>query len=223
MPRDVGRREFLAAASTAGLTLWFGIPGGVPTAGAIAAFEPNAWLTITPDGAITVHITKAEMGQGIGTAFAQIVAEELEADWKDIRVDYPINDPKFGEMLTAGSWSVALSFDTLSRAGAAARITLIDTAARLWAVDVADCFAARSVVRHRPTGRSIRYRTLVARVPTTKALTADELKAIPLKTPARYTLVGRSMPRLDIPDKTTARARFGIDTFLPGMAYAKVA
>ena len=218
----ISRRAFLAA-GTGGLALAFVIPGGVSVGTAAAAFEPNAWLTITPDGAITVHITKAEMGQGIGTAFAQIVAEELEADWKDIRVDYPINDPKFGEMLTAGSWSVALSFDALSRAGAAARMMLIDAAAKRWAVDAADCRAERSVVRHPRTRRSIAYRELVARGPITKSLTAEELKAIPLKKPAQYTLVGRSMPRLDIPDKTTARARFGIDMFLPGMAYAKVA
>src|SRR2546426_6236260 len=65
---------------------------------------------------ITVHITKAEMGQGVGTALAQIVAEELEADWKDVRIDYPMNDPKYGLMLTGGSWSVNWTFDSLSRA-----------------------------------------------------------------------------------------------------------
>ena len=72
------------------------MPGGrgVRAATAAAPFEPNAWLTITPDGAITVHVTRAEMGQGVGTALAQIVAEELEADWKDVRIDYPVNDPK---------------------------------------------------------------------------------------------------------------------------------
>ena len=109
----IGRRHFLATGA-AGLTLGFLLPAASRIAEAAATFEPNAWLTITPDGAVTVHITKAEMGQGIGTAFAQIVAEELEADWKDIRVDYPVNDPKFGAMLTVGSWSVRLSFETLS-------------------------------------------------------------------------------------------------------------
>ena len=100
--RELSRREFVAAAGAAGLALTFAIPGP-HRARAATAFEPNAWLTITPDGAVTVHITKAEMGQGIGTAFAQIVAEELEADWKDIRVDYPINDPKFGVATSTAS------------------------------------------------------------------------------------------------------------------------
>src|SRR5207247_8508358 len=94
------------------------------------------------------------MGQGVGTALAQIVAEELEADWKDIRIDYPINDPKYGLMLTGGSWSVNWTFDALSRAGAAARIMLVDAAARYWQVSPHDCTAGPAVVRHLPPRRS---------------------------------------------------------------------
>jgi CO/xanthine dehydrogenase Mo-binding subunit len=190
---------------------------------AAAAFAPNAWLTITPDGAVTVHVTKAELGQGIGTALAQIVGEELEADWKDIQIDYPMFDPKYGIMYTGGSRSIYDSFDVLSRAGAAARIMLVDAAATLWAVTPASCEAQRGRVRHPPTGRSVSYGELVARAPITKTLTADELKAIVLKKPGAYTLIGQSMPRFDIPEKVDGRARFAIDVFLPGMAYAKVA
>jgi isoquinoline 1-oxidoreductase len=220
---DLSRRDFLAASSAAGLLLAFEAPGGTRIANAATAFTPNAWLTITPDGVITVHIAKAEMGQGIATALAQIVAEELEADWKDVRVDFPASDPKYGRMFTGGSRSIHDSFDALSRAGAAARIILIGAAARLWAVDPADCLAERGVVRHRQTGRSIAYGELVARVPITKTLTADELKAVVLKKPEQYTLIGKSMPRFDIPEKVDGRAKFAIDVFLPGMAYAKVA
>lgn len=215
----ITRRAFLAGG--AGLTVAFVIPG-VPSA-ATTAFEPNAWLTITRDGIVTVHVAKAEMGQGIGTAFAQIVAEELEADWKDVRLDYPGNDPRYGPMSTGGSRSIHESFDALSRAGAAARLMLIDAAAKLWAVDPADCRAERGVVRHRQTGRAISYGDLVARVPITKTLTGDELKAIALKTPGQYTLIGKSLPRADIPEKVDGRASYAIDVFLPGMAYAKVA
>src|SRR2546426_12087419 len=167
---ELSRRDFLktTAVAGAGLTLSFTIPGaGAREASAAAAFEPNATLTITPDGIITVHITKAEMGQGVGTALAQIVAEELAADWKDIRLDYPINDPKYGFMITVASLSVFSLFDPLSRAGAAARIMLIDAAAKHWNVNPADCIAERGVVRHPPTGRSISYGELVARVPIT--------------------------------------------------------
>ena len=130
MSRRVTRRAFLAsAAAGAALTIRFPLVGPGEATGA-AAYDPNAALTITPDGLVTVHITKAEMGQGVGTALAQIVAEELEADWKDVRIDYPTSDPKYGLMLTGGSWSVNWTFDALSRAGAAARLTLIDAAAK---------------------------------------------------------------------------------------------
>ncbi len=221
----IDRRDFLATAGATGLTLLFSIPVGRSprVAAAATVFEPNAWLTITPDGAITVHVVMAEMGQGVGTALAQIVAEELEADWKDIRVDYPVNDPKYGRMQTSGSQSISASFDTLSRAGAAAGLMLIDAAARHWGVDVGDCIAERGAITHPRTGRSITYGQLVAQVPITKTLTPEELKTIPLKKPERYRLIGRSIPRLDVPEKVDGRAAFGIDVFLPGMAYAKIA
>src|SRR5213594_1933171 len=223
MKSRVTRRAFLASAAAAGaaLTIRFPLVGPGDAAGA-AAYDPSAALTITPDGLVTVHITKAEMGQGVGTALAQIVAEELEADWKDVRVDYPTNDPKFGLMLTGGSWSVNWTFDTLSRAGAAARLALIDAAAKSWNASAADCVAERGVVRHLPTGRSLRYGEIVSKVPITKTFTEDELKQITLKKPADYRVVGQWIPRLDIPDKVNGKAKFGMDTFLPNMVYAKV-
>jgi len=227
MTGKLSRRSFLkhGAVAGVGLTLHFTLPAnrGATEAAAASAFEPNASLTITPDGLITVHIAKAEMGQGVGTALAQIVAEELEADWKDIRVDYPTSDPKYGLMLTGGSWSVNWTFDTLSRAGAAARIILVDAAASHWKVPAAECMAARGIVRHQPTGRSIPYGEIVAKVPITRTLSEDDVKKITLKKPGEYKVIGQWIPRLDIPEKTTGKAKFGIDRFVPGMAYAKVA
>ena len=223
MSARVTRRGFLASAAAAGAVLTIRFPLVPPgAADAAAAYDPNAALTIGSNGIVTVHITKAEMGQGVGTALAQIVAEELEADWKDVRVDYPTNDPKYGLMLTGGSWSVNWTFDTLSRAGAAARLALIDAAAKSWDVSPADCVAERGVVRHLPSGRALRYGDIVARMPITKTFTEDELKQITLKKPSEYRVVGQWIPRLDIPDKVTGKAKFGIDTFLPNMVYAKV-
>jgi isoquinoline 1-oxidoreductase beta subunit len=224
MTTKLSRRAFLATTTVAGVGLTIRFPlFGAPDAAAAAAFDPSPAMTITPDGLVTVHITKAEMGQGVGTALAQIVAEELEADWKDVRIDYPTADPKYGLMLTGGSWSVNWTFDALSRAGAAARLALIDAAAASWKVPAAECMAERGVVRHLPTGRSLTYGEIVKRVPITKTFSEDDLKKITLKSPAEYRVIGHWIPRLDIPDKVTGRAKFGIDAFVPDMVYAKVA
>jgi len=224
MTTRLTRRAFLATgtAASVGLTIRFPL-FGAPDAAAAAAFDPSPMITITPDGLVTVHITKAEMGQGVGTALAQIVAEELEADWKDVRIDYPIANEKYGLMLTGGSWSVNWTFDALSRAGAAARLALVDAAAASWNVPAAECVAERGVVRHLASGRSLSYGEIVKRVPITKTFSEEDLKKITLKKPADYRVVGKWTPRLDIPEKVTGKAKFGIDTFLPNMVYAKVA
>src|SRR2546429_440595 len=220
---ELSRRNFLKTTAVAGVGLTLNFTLRAREASAAAAFEPNAALTITPDGIITVHITKAEMGQGVGTALAQIVAEELEADWKDVRIDYPMNDPKYGLMLTGGSWSVNWTFDSLSRAGAGARMLLTEAAAKQMNVAVADCVAEDGRIRHLPTGRSMPYGEIVAKVPITRTLSEEDLKKIELKKPSQYRIIGKWIPRLDIPEKVTGKAKFGIDTFLPGMVYAKVA
>jgi len=186
MTTELNRRDFLkgSAVTGVGMTLWFTLGDGVGRAASASAFDPDASMTITPDGLVTVHITKSEMGQGVGTALAQILAEELEADWKDIRVDYPTSDPKYGLMLTGGSWSVNWTFDTLSRAGAAARLALVDAAAQYWKVPAEECVASRSMVRHLPTGRSISYGEIVAKAPITRKFSEDDLKKLVLKNPA---------------------------------------
>jgi len=225
MTTELSRRDFIksSAATGVGLTIWFTLGDGVGRTAGASAFEPNASMTITPDGLVTVHITKSEMGQGVGTALAQVVAEELEADWKDIRVDYPTSDPKLGLMLTGGSWSVNWTFDTLLRAGAAARLALVDAAAQYWKVPAEECAAARSIVRHLPTGRSMSYGEIVAKAPITKKFSDEDLKKITLKKPAEYKVVGQWIQRLDIPEKTNGKAKFGIDSFVAGMLYAKTA
>ena len=226
MTTQLDRRDFLksGAAAGVGLAVYFTIPagrGGVVEAA--AKYEPNAFITIMPDGLVTVHVLKAEMGQGVGTALAQVVAEELETDWKDMRIDYPVADPKYGLMLTGGSWSINWTFDSLSRGAAAARMALIDAAATSWKVPASECSAARSAVRHLPTGRVLTYGEIVAKAPITRTFSEDDLKKITLKKPAEYKVIGQWIQRLDIPEKTNGRAKFGIDTFLPGMAYAKIA
>jgi len=224
MTSEVSRRDFLkASAAGAGFVLTFRIAGGAMSAAeAAGAWEPNTVFTIDPSGIITVHITKAEMGQGVGTALAQIVAEELEADWRDIRIDYPTSDPKYGLMLTGGSWSVNWTFDALSRAGAGARHLLIEAAAKHMNEPASECIAEGNRVRHLPSGKFLTYGDIVSKGLITATLSDEELKKIQLKKPAEYKVIGKWIQRLDVPEKTNGRAKFGIDRFLPGMVYAKV-
>jgi isoquinoline 1-oxidoreductase beta subunit len=152
------------------------------------AFEPTLWYRIDPSGGISVKVTKAEMGQHIGTALARIVAEELEADWEDVSVDYVDTDPKYGLFLTGGSWSVWTSFDQLSRAGAAGRVALIEEGARLLGVAADQCIARRSQVVC--GDRQIGYGDIVARGRFNQTYTDEQLANLSLKPAADRTLIG---------------------------------
>lgn len=183
------------------------------------AFEPTLWYRIDPSGGISVKVTKAEMGQHIGTALARIVAEELEADWEDISVDYVDTDPKYGLFLTGGSWSVWTSFDQLSRAGAAGRVALIEEGARLLGVAADQCIARRSQVVC--GDRQISYGDIVARGRFNQTYTDEQLASLSLKPAADRTLIGADTQALDIPEKTIGAATYGIDATYEGMVYAK--
>ena len=226
---DFNRRSFLVGASAAGLAFGYAAlegVSGISEALAAVPFGPTAWYSIAPDGKVTVMVGKAEMGQHVSSAMAQIVAEELEADWRMMAIALPDNDPKYndpllGALITGGSWSVRMNFDAMSRAGAAGRITLIDAGAAMMGVPTAECRASNSQVIHSKTGKKVSYAKIVSDGKASKAWTADELKAIKLKAPGSYTLVGQSVPQLDIPPKTNGTAKYGIDAMVPGMLYGK--
>jgi isoquinoline 1-oxidoreductase len=226
---DLHRRSFLIGGTAAGLAFGYAAVSGLSVVGdafAAGSFGPTAWYSIAPDGKVTVMVGKAEMGQHVSSAMAQIVAEELEADWRLMTIALPDNDPKYndpvlGALITGGSWSVRMNFDAMSRAGAAGRITLIDAGAAMLGVPAGECRASNSQVIHSKTGKKVSYARIVSEGKASKAWTADELKAIKLKTPDQYTLVGQSVPQLDIPSKTNGTAKFGIDAMMPGMVYGK--
>jgi isoquinoline 1-oxidoreductase subunit beta len=229
LPSDLKRRNFLIGSGAAGLAFGYvavwGVHG-ISDALAAGKFEPTAWYSIAPDGKITVMVGKAEMGQHVSSAMAQIVAEELEADWRMMNIQLVDNDPKYndpvlGALITGGSWSVRMNFDAMSRAGAAGRITLIDAGAAMMGVPAGECRASNSQVIHTKTGKKVSYAKIVADGKASRVWTADELKAIKLKTPGQYTLVGQSVPQLDIPPKTNGTAKYGIDAMVPGMLYGK--
>ena len=227
---DLSRRSFIVGTSAAGLALGFAsVPGSSALAApaAPAAFDPSVWYSIAPDGLVTVTCGKADMGQHIASTMAQLVAEELGANWKDMRVQLASNDPKYndpvlGAQITGGSWSTMMNFDAMSRAGAAGRIALTEAAAAMLGVPAGELVVRDSTISHPKSKKSVSFADVVKSGKATKKFSADELKALKLKTPDQYRLVGQSIPQIDIPSKTNGTAKYGIDTFLPGMVYGKI-
>lgn len=181
--------------------------------------SPTLWFAIDGDGTVSVNIIRAEMGQHVGTALARILADELEADWAKVRVVHVDSDPKWGLMVTGGSWSVSQSFQQFSQAGAAGRIALVEAGARLLNVAPSACHAAQGRVV--AGTRSVSFGEIVSKGALTRTFTADELKTLPLKPVDQRRLIGRPVKALDIAPKTTGAALYGIDARVPGMVYAR--
>src|SRR6516165_9977723 len=165
MPQ-ISRRLFITsvAAAGGGLTLGLRLPEGIGSAAAAGnPAEVNAWVVIHPDDTVIIRVARSEMGQGITTSLPMLVAEELGCDWSKVRAEFPSPEENlrrkraWGEMSTGGSRSVRTSQEYLRKAGAAAREMLIAAAAAQWNVPVAECQAAKSVVIHKSSGRSLRY------------------------------------------------------------------
>ena len=187
---DLSRRSFLVGTAAAGLALGYsGVPGMLGADQALAApsnFDPSVWYSIAPDGIVTVTCGKADMGQHIASTMAQIIAEELGASWKDMRVQLASNDPKFndpvlGAQITGGSWSTMMNFDAMSRAGAAGRMALIDAAAS--AMGMPPFYKGELVVRESTISdpkskKSMSFADIVKSGKITKTFTPEELKAI---------------------------------------------
>jgi isoquinoline 1-oxidoreductase subunit beta len=224
---DLSRRSFLVGAAASGLMLGYSAVPDAFAATAPANFEPSVWYAIAPDGLVTVTCGKADMGQHIASTMAQIVCEELGAKWSDMRVSLASNDPKFndpvlGAQITGGSWSTMMNFDAMSRAGAAGRIALTEAAAASMGVPASELVVRDSVISHTKSKKQMSFADIVKSRKATKTFTPDELKAITLKTPDQYALIGVSVPQIDIPSKTNGTAKYGIDVMLPGMVYGKV-
>ncbi|NIS61348.1 MAG: molybdopterin-dependent oxidoreductase [Proteobacteria bacterium] len=185
-------------------------------------FSPSPWLLITPDNIVTVIVGKSEMGQGVSTSLPMIVADEIEADWEQVRVKMApageeYKDPVWGMQTTGGSTSIRHMFGPLRKASAAAREMLVSAAAQTWTVPVLECEAYRGRVRHTESGRSLSYGQLCQ-----KAAKIPIPPNPPLKKKSQFGLIGTSMPRLDVPDKVNGSAIFGMDVFIPDMLYAAV-
>jgi len=213
----LSRREFVAAgvAAGAGLVIGFYLPHGGESQ---KEFSPNAYLRITPDNKVTIVVARSEMGQGVRTSLPMILAEELEADWKQIEIEQAGASTLFGDQTTGGSASVRTTWDPMRKAGAAAREMLISAAALNWGVPRSSCTAESGHIKHAPSGRSLSYGELVS-----KAVALPIPTDVPLKQSKDYKIVGQRMRRLDTPSKVKGEAIFGIDFRLPGMKFAVLA
>ena len=218
---DPSRRGFLIAMVGAGAMLGYARSGLAATATASPSelFEPTIWYGIDPSGTVTVNIIRAEMGQHVGTALARIVADELEADWDKVKTVTVDSDPKWGLMITGGSWSVWQSFPLLSRAGAAGRIALVEEGAKLLGVNPQVCTARNGAVHAR--GKSISYGDIVARGNLRRTYPPEQLQKMPIKPPAERRLIGKDVVALDVPSKVNGKARYGLDAAVDGMIYAR--
>lgn len=224
----LSRRGFLVASGATGIMFGFSgvlaaidpaVPGNVPAEPTEPTFAPTIWFGIDATGIVTVNIIRAEMGQHVGTALARILADELEADWSKVRIVHVDTDPKWGFMVTGGSWSVWQTFPVFSQAGAAGRIALIEAGAKLLGAAPAQCSARAGAVHG--GGRSISYGDIAKSGTVARQFTPDELAKLPIKPVKDRRLIGRKTPALDIDTKTNGTAIYGIDAKVPDMVYAR--
>jgi isoquinoline 1-oxidoreductase beta subunit len=187
------------------------------------SFRPNVWLEVRPDNTVIVTVNKSEMGQGVYTSLPMIVADELDADWKNVRMEVApaadaYKDPAWGTQSTGGSSSIRHMYEPLRKAGAAAREMLLLAAAREWNVAVRECAVVLGHVRHINSSRMLTYGQL-----TMEAARLEVPQNPILKKENQFRYIGKDIPRLDMHDKVNGVAQFGIDSFMPGMLYAAIA
>src|SRR5580700_5460667 len=235
IPSTVNRRDFILTAVSVAGGLIIGI-GAAPRSARAAAIserpwndseyaphEIDAWIAIDPDDSVLIRYQRSEMGQGSMTALPMMITEELQCDWSKVRIEYASSNRSvrenrvYGNMYSHGSMSVRESQKKMQQVGASARERLIAAAAARWKVTASECVAAQSVVTHQPSGRTLRYGQLAA--DAAKVKLAHEPA---IKTPAQFTFIPRSIPRVDLVHKTDGSAKFGIDAQVPDMVFAAI-
>src|SRR3989442_411684 len=222
---EPARRKFLkqSAAIGGGLSVGFNFPGALAQK-AGAAVEINAWVVIRPDDAIIIRYARSEMGQGSMTSAPMLVAEELECDWRRVKIEYASANANvkrrraWGDMAAVGRGTLPNSQEYLRKAGATAREMLIAAAAQEWKVPASECTASNSFITHGPSRRRLSFGKVAD-----AASKLEPPKDVKLKDSKDWKLIGKSVKRIDIPDTVMGKQRFGIDVQLPGMLYAAVA
>ncbi len=220
--KNVSRRDFIkiVGLSGSGLFLAAYVPSQVFAKNPDddpKIFSPNAFLKIDSNGIITIIVPKSEMGQGVKTALPMMVAEELEVEWEKIKIEQADADPKYGNQSTGGSTSVRTTWKPLRTAGATAKVMLITAAAQIWSVSTSECKAENGFVINKINNKKLSYGELVD-----AASKLPVPQNVELKNPKDFKIIGKSIPRVDIPEKVYGTAIFGIDVILPEMLYASV-
>ncbi len=218
--RGLSRRDLLKTGAASVLLLGFRLP---QAHAASDTFAPNAFIRVGDDDIVTLVMPQVEMGQGIYTAVAMILADELDADFDKVVLqhappDKAYNNPLFGVQATGGSTSVRAFWDPLRKAGASARGMLVEAAAKQWNVDPSTCRTSKSEVIHDASGQKVGYGAIAALAATMTPVAEPKLK------PAKdYTLIGKPMKRKDTPDKTNGKSKYGIDALPAGVKFAAIA
>ena len=228
---NFSRRSFIVgtAAAAGGLAIGVRLPFGSGSAEAQSAAEAgaevDAWVVVKPDDTCVIRIARSEMGQGTRTGLAQLVAEELECDWKKVVTESITPGQNlarkrvWGEMSTGGSRGIRTSHDYVRRGGATARMMLLQAAADEWKVPVAEVSVANGVITHAGSGRRTTYGKVAA---AAAKLTPPDPKSIVLKNPKDWKIAGRPMKRLDTAAKLNGSQVYAIDVKLPGMLHAAI-
>src|SRR6266851_3518178 len=225
----ISRRRFVVASAAAGggLALGFRLPFGLGSTAAAAddGTEVNAWVLVKQDDTCVIRVARSEMGQGTITGLVQLVAEELECDWKKVKAEQVTPGQNlarkrvWGEMSTGGSRGIRTSQDYVRRGGAAARMMLLHAAAKEWKVPVSELTVADGVITHAASARSLSYGKVAS---AAAKLEAPDPKTIKLKDPRDWKIAGKPMKRIDTADKLDGSKIFGTDVKLPGMLCAAI-
>ncbi len=179
------------------------------------SFEPNIWVKIDPDGTTTITVAKSEMGQGVRTSLAMIIAEEMDADWSKVKINQARPDPRTGGLFTGGSGSVYWNFDGLRKAGATVKAMLVSAAAKKWGISESNCLANNGLISEKNGARKVTYGEL-----TDEAAKISVPNNPPMKNIADYKLIGTRKPHIDNPDIVCGKAKYGLDVRIPGMKFA---